>query len=260
MFRCFFQPRSPSFKAPSWLPSLTSISSGSRGLLRLSDVSAMDPSTLHGPGLRTGSYWVALLNKHNIGGGAGMQRAPVPTAYQLQVRIGPQHQRKDMDWVYFDAAHGHAFTEAVVRRCLRHDRERPLWLLLKIFGDFKPIVKGLFRKRIIAAWRQALWNSGYDAHGTGLAAGKEGQELFGTVEIKTVNPLVVHDTAFVDLRQHLEKVVRGMEVKLRRPVGGRDAGSRVKSVPRTQTRRATPPYMPKPTPWSGDRRHAKQWF
>ncbi|CAN8100165.1 unnamed protein product [Discula destructiva] len=214
MFRCLFQPRSTS-SSQKWLPSLTNFSSGSRGL-KLSDLSA-NPTTTprEGPGLRNGKYWKSLLRQNNIGSPGALQTLKNPRNYRVTVRAAPQHVRKVFDDKYL-GEEGHAFAEAVVRRYLRHHRERPLWVFVRAISADQPIIKGKFRVRAIAAWRQALRNAGYDANGESLAGG-EGRgstRLFGTVEISSPEPLKIQDVAFEDMRAHFERVVKVLKEML----------------------------------------------
>lgn len=241
MFQCFLQQRS-TFSTPRWLPALNNISSGSRGLLRLAEFKATTPASaiVKGPGLRSGSYFKTEFARHGIVRQRDLQLLRNLKNHGILIAASKDHARNQIHDLYFsgDSIYGNANAEAMMRRYLREHRVKPLWRITAVIWAGRPIVKGMFRKRVLAAWQQALQNRGYDSEGRNLA---KGWELFGTVEIKTHEPLVALYTPFESLRNWFELVIKVLEPELGRRAGGdavaradRDLGTQAWQARQTQ--------------------------
>lgn len=225
MFRCFFQPRSTTLP-PKWLPSLNNAVSGSRGLLRLAEFRAnTSPNKIiRGPGLRDGEYYQRLLRQQDIQPQKVMYALRNLSKPGISIFVSKTHAYdRSADQYISRATPGSANSEAFARRILRQHREKPLWRLFNAYSTSRQIIKGKLRVRVLSAWYQALRNHGYGRDGEPYVKGKKGaKELFGTVEIRTQYSPALLDWPFVELRAHLETVVKALEVHLGRPAGGQE--------------------------------------
>jgi hypothetical protein len=220
MFRCFFQPRSTSLP-PKWLPSLNNPVSGSRGLLRLADFRAETPpdKIISGPGLRSGPFYLSLLRKKGIQNHKhALKTVKHLTKHGMYISMASVHAYDANAEQYIGEVTGSANADFLARMYLRHHHEKPLWRLFHVYVSGPPIVKGKLRVRVLSAWYQALRNHGYGRDGEPFVKGQEGaRELFGTVDIRTHDPLAVLHLPFERLRAYFETVVKTLQQHLGRP-------------------------------------------
>lgn len=240
MLRCFLRPRGRLSIPPLWLPSLASSGSRSIKLSNLGPLAGASTQYATGAVPVSRQAWLKQLANNDIGHHAELQTIG-SFKNIVTVKFAPRHVRKFTDEVYFTDI-GHPLAEFVVRRYLRAHKEKPLWCLKSAPVAEKSIVRGKFKYRAHAAFKQALRNTGYDADGRRLAESNGGArnggvpELFGTIQILSFAPKEIHNVPFSTLRGFFEKTVGMLEQKLGKAASSRYAG-RTRETPRVQMQR-----------------------
>lgn len=253
----FLRPHRPTSRLalrPPWSPLVTS--AGSRGI-KLSKLSRpahhlqRNPIPRHIPpyGEVTGhgSELLNQLAQNGIGLTSILESTKKLSAWGIGFRLASQHSVSFNDLRYFTVA-GHGGLEAIVRRCLSHHEERPLWANITARGEVKAIVRGKAANRISAALKQSLQSAGYNAYGRRMSdedwqrhcrvlgwdpekaiapRRRRVVQLHGTVDIVAYEAKKIHQVSFADLRVHFDKVVLTLE-----EVMGRDEGFNLVSSPR----------------------------
>lgn len=175
---------------------------------------------------------LAGLMQHNIGLYGELKAVKTLRWKPIYVDIAGRHTLQWSDITYF-TTQGLSYAEAVCRRYIA-DNVKPLWWSTQaLTASARPVLRNKATARMNVAFRQALHNAGYDTQGRRLpnrqnepgSGDKAITHLFGTVIIRTHEPVELHKVPFKDLRDYCERVVKALEQSIGQSPGGPGRGA-----------------------------------